>query len=175
MGFIKKIWQARVSEYPTRRTLTKEDGTTELVTVARNEGQISKEGDAFSPDNMNDLEERIGAAFEETNNSLTSYYLLDYKNAIAPFSTNATTSTEYTAPCDCVLFASLNTSATAGSITLKINDVMVANFRDNGASSSTVGSDISNIPMSKGDVVKIGGNSSAYLTTATKFVPYKRA
>ena len=57
--FVKKTWTDRVTEYPTRRTLTKEDGTTEIVTVARNEGTVSAEGDAFSAANMNDLEQRI--------------------------------------------------------------------------------------------------------------------
>jgi len=39
--------------------LTKEDGSEELVTVSREEGQISVEGDAFSAESMNDLENRI--------------------------------------------------------------------------------------------------------------------
>ena len=60
--FVKKTWTDRVTEYPTRRTLTKEDGTTEIVTVARNEGTVSAEGDAFSAANMNDLEQRIADA-----------------------------------------------------------------------------------------------------------------
>lgn len=59
MGFVNKVWKNRISEYPTRRTLTKEDGSTELVTVSRSEGTVSQEGDAFSADNMNDLEQRI--------------------------------------------------------------------------------------------------------------------
>ena len=46
--FTKKTWKNRMSEYPTRRRLTKENGTTELVTVARSEGTVSQEGDAFS-------------------------------------------------------------------------------------------------------------------------------
>lgn len=57
--FTKKVWKNRMSEYPTRRKLTKENGTTELVTVARSEGSVSQEGDAFSAENMNNLEERI--------------------------------------------------------------------------------------------------------------------
>lgn len=60
--FTKKTWKDRITEYPTRRTLTKSDGTTELVTVARSEGTVSQEGDAFSASNMNDLESRIEAA-----------------------------------------------------------------------------------------------------------------
>ena len=59
MGFEKKEWKDRITEYPTRRNLVKEGGTTETVTVERNEGSISQEGDAFSAENMNDLEQRI--------------------------------------------------------------------------------------------------------------------
>lgn len=60
--FTKKTWKDRMSEYPTRRKLTRENGTTELVTVARSEGTISQEGDAFSAANMNNLESRISKA-----------------------------------------------------------------------------------------------------------------
>lgn len=65
MGFIKKIWKDRISEFPTRRSLTKTDGTSELVTVARSEGMISEEGDAFSAENMNDFENRVANGFNE--------------------------------------------------------------------------------------------------------------
>lgn len=61
--FEAKTWKDRITEYPTRRTLTKEDGTTEIVTVARNEGTVSEAGDAFSAENMNNLERRIAAGF----------------------------------------------------------------------------------------------------------------
>ena len=59
MGFETKTWKDRQSEFPNRRTLTKEDQSTELVTVTRSEGIISEEGDAFSAENMNNLETRI--------------------------------------------------------------------------------------------------------------------
>lgn len=71
MGFIKKIWKDRISEFPTRRSLTKTDGTSELVTVARSEGMISEEGDAFSAENMNDFENRVANGFNELNENLT--------------------------------------------------------------------------------------------------------
>ena len=70
MGFLKKTWVDRISEYPARRRLKKSDGTEEVVTVSREEGTISKEGDAFSAQNMNDLETRVSDAFDEVNNSL---------------------------------------------------------------------------------------------------------
>lgn len=78
MAFVKKIWTDRIAEYINRRTLTKEDGTTELVTVARNEGTISQEGDAFNADTMNDLEQRINDEFDSVNSSLAKYELSDF-------------------------------------------------------------------------------------------------
>lgn len=70
MAFSLKTWVNRISEYPNRRKLTHEDGSTELVTVARAEGQISAEGNAFSAEEMNDLENRIKGGFDEINQSL---------------------------------------------------------------------------------------------------------
>lgn len=72
MAFSLKTWVNRISEYPNRRKLTHEDGSTELVTVARAEGQISAEGNAFSAEEMNDLENRIKGGFDEVNQSLTT-------------------------------------------------------------------------------------------------------
>lgn len=72
MGFTKKTWKNRIAEYINRRLITMEDGSTNLVTVARDEGTISQEGDAFNAANMNDLEDRIEAGFTEVNQSLTN-------------------------------------------------------------------------------------------------------
>lgn len=65
MSFVKKTWKDRQSEYPNRRTLTSEDGSAQLVTVSREEGAITEEGDAFNAENMNDLEERIASALTD--------------------------------------------------------------------------------------------------------------
>lgn len=72
MGFTKKTWKNRIAEYINRRLLTMEDGSTNLVTVARDEGTISQEGDAFNAANMNDLEDRIEEGFDEIKQSLTN-------------------------------------------------------------------------------------------------------
>lgn len=80
MGFTKKTWKNRIAEYINRRLLTNEDGSTELVTVARDEGTISQEGDAFNAANMNDLEDRIEAEFNEINQSLISYEDITFNN-----------------------------------------------------------------------------------------------
>ena len=74
MAFVKKTWKDRIAEFPTRRRLTKEDNTSELVTVAREEGTLSQEGDAFSAENMNDLENRIDAEFTALNGKLHIKY-----------------------------------------------------------------------------------------------------
>lgn len=71
MGFTKKTWKNRIAEYINRRLITMEDGSASLVTVARDEGTISQEGDAFNAANMNDLEDRIESEFNEINQSLT--------------------------------------------------------------------------------------------------------
>lgn len=71
-SFSTKTWVDRISEYPTRRTLTKENGTSEIVTVSRSEGTISKEGDAFSAANMNNLETRINSAITSVNTDITA-------------------------------------------------------------------------------------------------------
>ena len=52
MGFTKKTWKNRIAEYINRRLITMEDGSTSLVTVARDEGTISQEGDAFDEVNQ---------------------------------------------------------------------------------------------------------------------------
>lgn len=65
MGYTKKEWKDRISQYPTRRKLEKTDGSTETVTVSRAEGTVSQEGDAFSAENMNDMEERIDQGFQD--------------------------------------------------------------------------------------------------------------
>lgn len=83
--FSAKTWVDRISEYPTRRTLTKENGTSEIVTVARSEGTVSKEGDAFSAANMNNLETRIGKAITSVNTDIAALkkYVGDGKTLVA--------------------------------------------------------------------------------------------
>ena len=82
MAFVKKTWKDRIAEFPTRRRLTKEDNTSELVTVAREEGTLSQEGDAFSAENMNDLENRIDAEFTELTGKL-NYKHMSIKDGTA--------------------------------------------------------------------------------------------
>lgn len=64
-GFEKKEWKARISEFATRRFLSvvSQSPGSMTVEVSRSEGLVSQEGDAFSPENMNGLEQRISQAF----------------------------------------------------------------------------------------------------------------
>lgn len=64
MGFVKKTWQDRASEFPGRRKMTDVvSGAVMNVDVTRNEGEVAQAGDAFSAENMNSLEQRIDDAF----------------------------------------------------------------------------------------------------------------
>ena len=91
MAFSKKTWLDRIAEYPTRRRLKKSDGTDEIVSVSREEGAISQEGDAFSAANMNDLEDRVASEFNSLNLKMGNK--LGYKQivTIKPNSSNEIT------------------------------------------------------------------------------------
>lgn len=62
--YISRTWKDRVSEYPTRRILT--DTTTletQQVTVTRDEGTVTEQGDNWDASNLNAMESRINTAF----------------------------------------------------------------------------------------------------------------
>lgn len=64
MAFEKKEWKDRLVEFAGRRKLNNTvTGESAVVDVERAEGQISQVGDAFSAENMNDLEQRIADGF----------------------------------------------------------------------------------------------------------------
>lgn len=65
-GFVRKVWADRVSEFPLRRRLTDTtSGVSQQVTVARDEGTVTTQGDTFDAANMNGLEARIASSFTE--------------------------------------------------------------------------------------------------------------
>lgn len=65
MAFNKKTWKARIAEHPARRILKFVlTGVESVVEVARDEGAVAQDGDAFSAGNMNDLEQRIADGFD---------------------------------------------------------------------------------------------------------------
>lgn len=68
MAFAKKEWKNRLAEFAGRRRLINVDtGIETVVDVERDEGLVSQAGDAFSVENMNDLEQRIYDALEPQN------------------------------------------------------------------------------------------------------------
>lgn len=63
MGYQKKSWSDRQSEYPSQRKLTLLPDSTDIYEVTRAEGLVFDEGSAFDQQNMNDMENRIDTAF----------------------------------------------------------------------------------------------------------------
>ena len=157
MAFVKKTWKDRIAEFPTRRRLTKEDNTSELVTVAREEGTLSQEGDAFSAENMNDLENRIDAEFTEVNGKLhqlsnnidvsNEINLITYTNSSSPF----------ICPSDGVVrLSSSGTYNRKYYINLIVNDFMLTSLKGNGEEALTA-----TYRVFKGDKLYVGMNNYA--------------
>lgn len=81
MAFVKKTWKDRISQYPNRRTIN--DGyVTKRVTVGRDEGNITEAGDPFNASNMNDLEDRIEDAINESGTTYTAGDNIDLTNDV---------------------------------------------------------------------------------------------
>lgn len=122
MAFQKKTWLNRISDYPNRRLFTKMDSSQEVVTVTRNEGNVSQEGDSFSAENMNDLETRIeevlgGASFSiEGDKAYISYEVngVTYKKALNDIAVDTALSDSSTNPVrNSTIKAALDTKANA--------------------------------------------------------------
>lgn len=72
MAFQKKTWTDRMVEYAGRRKLTNINTKQAVVyDIERAEGAVSKEGDAFSSQNMNDLEQRVADGFSAVEQTTT--------------------------------------------------------------------------------------------------------
>ena len=74
MAFSAKTWVDRDSQYPTRRKITNVDDISDVkvVTVERDEGTVTTQGDAFDAANMNNLEGRIAAMFTDVTGTLVA-------------------------------------------------------------------------------------------------------
>ena len=72
MAYTKKTWKPRISQYPGRRRMV-DTGEANTYDITRAEGSVTQTGDAFSAENMNDLEKRISDEFTAINNNLASY------------------------------------------------------------------------------------------------------
>lgn len=160
MGFTKKTWKNRIAEYINRRLITMEDGSTSLVTVARDEGTISQEGDAFNAANMNGLEDRIEAGFADVSQSLANLKN-PAKGTKGIFVNDGSTLSK-----DCLLVYTLqSTDATYSGASIRINDINVAQLTAQNANckQTIVGS----VRAFKGDIITIttsnyGGDASVY-------------
>ena len=80
MAFIKRLWKDRISEFPNRRTIN-DGNVTKQVTVGRDEGNITEEGDPFDASNMNDLEQRIEDAYGDLQGLVASEVAQQYDSA----------------------------------------------------------------------------------------------
>ena len=79
MAFVPKEWKDRLVEFAGRRKLTNvATGEETIVDVARNEGAVSQEGDSFSAENMNELEQRVADEFNKINSDLSSQMESDF-------------------------------------------------------------------------------------------------
>ena len=89
MAFVKKTWKDRISQFPNRRTVN--DGyTTKQVTVGRDEGTITEEGDSFDAANMNDLEQRIEDAYGDISQMVADEVAQQYDSNSVIFDNVAT-------------------------------------------------------------------------------------
>lgn len=89
MGFVKKTWSDRMVEFPGRRRLKDvATGDEKIVDVTRNEGDVFREGDAFSKDNMDDMEQRVFDAFSEVDMYLGQLFKIQATSYTYTFNAN---------------------------------------------------------------------------------------
>ena len=95
MAYTKKTWKDRISQYLNRRKITDiNTGTTQTVTVVRDEGNVTEAGDTFTAAVMNDLETRIDNEFTALAASLPIFQVI----AFEAFTSDQTiTATSFTA------------------------------------------------------------------------------
>lgn len=154
MAFQQVTVENRVSEFPNRRTLTKEDNTTEIVTVTRNEGNVSTEGTAWGAAYANDLESRINT---ETNLLETNFGHVE---------TNTTASKSYSVGEALVLNGQMYkvTAAIAQGATLTVGTNIAVH------SVSTINSNLNGLTFAKGADGKWGYK----IAGADPVIPFKR-
>ena len=87
MAFNKYTWKNRISQYPDRRTFVNvETGVAFTADVNRDEGIITEPGTALNAENFNGLENRIAAAFSDTQDKLTAGTGIQIKNNVISIS-----------------------------------------------------------------------------------------
>lgn len=68
MGYDKKTWTDRQSQYPNRRKLIA-SSLENVYEIERAEGEVTEPGNRFNAENMNDFERRVSTAFTNLNDS----------------------------------------------------------------------------------------------------------
>lgn len=98
----------------------------------------------------------------------------DYANAVSIFKSNVVSNTSYTVPFDGILTLVASSISSTGSVSASVNGVTIANWRDNGASSSSssTGANVFTVPVKNGDIVVLGASNNAFFTTSSRLVPY---
>ena len=98
----------------------------------------------------------------------------DYANAVSIFKSNVISNTSYTVPFDGILTLVASSISSVGSVSASVNGVTLANWRDNGASSSSssTGANVFAAPVKNGDIVVLGASNNAFFTTSSRLVPY---
>lgn len=98
----------------------------------------------------------------------------DYANAVSIFKSSVVSNTSYTVPFDGILTLVASSISSAGSVSASVNGVTIANWRDNGASSSSssTGANVFTVPVKNGDIVVLGASNNAFFTTSSRLVPY---
>ena len=89
MAFVKRTWKDRISEFPNRRTIN-DGNVTKQVTVGRDEGAITEQGDSFDAANMNDLEQRIEDAYGDLQGLVASEVAQQYDSSNVIFDAEPT-------------------------------------------------------------------------------------
>lgn len=99
-SFQKRVYRSRKVEFPNRRRLTLVDGEDDVYTVSREgvEGIIQQEGDQWAPPVMEDLEDRVAAAFDEKSNIKSPAFegIPTVPTALLGTNTNQVASTRFT-------------------------------------------------------------------------------
>ena len=88
--YIAYTWKQRVTEYPTRRTLTDTTDPTDVkqVYIARDEGTVTEQGDPFTAAQMNAMESRVNAGFSGVAQAISAVEFTELTGTLAAGSTS---------------------------------------------------------------------------------------
>jgi len=154
--YVSKLWADRQSTYPNRRTLSWIDPDTQqektlTVTVTREEGTVTVEGDPFAALVMNGLEERISNAFATCDSILVS--------------TNSPTAADGKNNDMFVKYSTSGGSTTITNLYIKISNAWVEVSTGGGGGSSTL-SGLTDVNLSS----PTDGQALVYDATSSKWV-----